>query len=341
MTNSERSALVAIAMALILNFSTSRAFEVARGAPMAALETPAGATGCDAFDLNHDGSVVVGYCDDMPARWIDGKPELLSGPIKIAYADGSTSESPVIFGIAYGINARGTILGWVISPEQAAAAIWDESDRTWIALSKEKVSKGYDISDSGIVAGRAGSLGAAVWDRGDVMLLDPVPGTDFCLAFTVNNRGVAAGQCVEASGTIETAVVWRTDGTVDAMLGQSDGLLTAYGRGISGRGDVVGILAGAAMLWDASDYNPVQLAPLGAANGINSQGDIVGYVGINGGQGADVPRAVIWRAGTTTPEPLGTLGGDTSFARAVNESGIVVGNSSDAAGNQTAFVVWP
>lgn len=86
-------------------------------------------------------------------------------------------------------------------------------------------------------------------------------------------------------------------------------------------------------------YNPVDLGTLGGttgdssvAEGINSQGDVVGS-STTGGQ----THAFLWTAGDGMRD-LGTLGGRSSTALAINDLRQVVGWAEDAAGLRHAFL---
>ena len=86
----------------------------------------------------------------------------------------------------------------------------------------------------------------------------------------------------------------------------------------------------------ASAYTILDLGTLGGsysqANGINSQGQAVGY----SETAAGCCRGFLWENGVMSD--LGTLGGDQSFARGINPAGQVVGTSGTAAGEGHAFL---
>jgi probable HAF family extracellular repeat protein len=77
------------------------------------------------------------------------------------------------------------------------------------------------------------------------------------------------------------------------------------------------------------------LAPLAGthdsmATGINNLGQIVGYVDYN--------IACLWEANAVTPTPLGTLGGELSWAYGINDLSQVVGGAKLSNGQQHAFL---
>jgi probable HAF family extracellular repeat protein len=70
------------------------------------------------------------------------------------------------------------------------------------------------------------------------------------------------------------------------------------------------------------------------ATGVNSQGQVVGSSTVNG---ARVTHAFVWSEATGMRD-LGTLGGQSSFATAINEAGQVVGYSGRPVGPVHAFI---
>src|SRR3989442_11217370 len=93
---------------------------------------------------------------------------------------------------------------------------------------------------------------------------------------------------------------------------------------------VVGASGDHAFLWQngtLSDLGVLGPGGAAAANAINRFGDIVGS---STGVAAigNVPRAVFWQRGTTTPVDLGTLsGGDFSRGYGISHGGLVVGDA--------------
>lgn len=86
-------------------------------------------------------------------------------------------------------------------------------------------------------------------------------------------------------------------------------------------------------------YTPADLGTLGGtsldssvADGINSQGDVVGWSTIGG-----LTHAFLWTSGDGMRD-LGTLGGRSSAALAINDLRQVVGWAEDAAGRRHAFL---
>src|SRR5262249_18435442 len=70
------------------------------------------------------------------------------------------------------------------------------------------------------------------------------------------------------------------------------------------------------------------------AGGINAQGEIAGDMSSPGTGG--YTHACLWKDGQLTD--LGTLGGKTSYSRAINDAGWIVGDSQLAAMERHAFL---
>ncbi|MFF5216835.1 hypothetical protein [Micromonospora sp. NPDC000442] len=82
--------------------------------------------------------------------------------------------------------------------------------------------------------------------------------------------------------------------------------------------------------WSAGRLRDGVVTPVGdQATAINNLGHVVG---VDGG------RAFRWRAGMLTD--LGTLGGATSRATAVNDLGVVFGSADTAAGARRPVLWW-
>ncbi|MHB1460330.1 MAG: hypothetical protein ACYC1M_03500 [Armatimonadota bacterium] len=71
------------------------------------------------------------------------------------------------------------------------------------------------------------------------------------------------------------------------------------------------------------------------AMSINNSGQIAGW-----GPGISTPHALVWPTYNTVVD-WGTLGGSKGFARAINNNGLITGNSSDATGQRNLFYKRP
>ena len=164
--------------------------------------------------------------------------------------------------------------------------------------------------------------------------LGTLEGDRFSLALDINDRGQAVGYSGtvpldEEEGFDHRAVLWENGRITD--LGTLGG---EYSRAaaINNRGQIVGQSATAADEVHAVLWEKGSIVDLGGgfseALDINERGDIVG---VNGG------RATLWRKGRIID--LGTLGGTRSVARAINNKGMIVGESRTTDGN-THAVLW-
>jgi len=325
------------------------------GTPMTALETPAWALECEAWAVN-ERDEIVGQCNSeamyQPVLWLAGAAILLDGPMVITAPDGSVNEQAIIGGIAVGINDAGTIAAQIFVPSGFYAATWDEEAGTWTALpipagTGSANSSLRGINAKGDLAGTSGGQ-AVVWEAGEPRMLSQPLDTEGCSAYAISNAGQATGYCVrrEGSDILFYAVLWDKNGSPIRLSDDQPpgdivdgGALTTLGRAINDSGIVVGTEANTATIWMAGEA--MVLHQPAAANGINNRGDVVGYIGINGAEGVDLPRATLWPANGGVGIDLGALGGAFSFARAISNRGVVVGIAEDAIGVRHAFAARP
>jgi len=174
------------------------------------------------------------------------------------------------------------------------------------------------------------------------------------IAQAVNNGGQVAGWAYDAVGTYgRQRAFLKNPGEAMQDLGTLGGDQSrAYG--INDAGQVVGYaqdgLGNVRPFLKSPGQAMEDLAgqsdnPYGEARGINSAGQVVGhsYKLVETPEGWLVhgnERAFLKSPGQPL-ENLGTLGGDLSFAYAINDAGQVVGNAKNGAGVNLAFLKNP
>ena len=248
---------------------------------------------------------------------------------------------------AFGVNSLGQVAGASDTPSLAGHAVrWTEGIPRDLATLGGVNSYGYAINDAGFIAGVSETVGntqphATVWGGSTAIDLGTLGGT-FSTGYGINNLGQVVGTSTITGDNEYHAVRWT--GMTPEDLGTLGGPYSEA-FGINFRGQVAGYatvdnFSGQfPVRW--TDSTPVVLGPLGPpamgysangiAYGINNAGHVVGWVGVAAG-----PRAVLWAV--TTPVDLGTLGGLTSFAIAINNHDWVIGTSETITGELHPFL---
>lgn len=187
---------------------------------------------------------------------------------------------------------------------------------------------GYAINDSGTVAGWGQSVSggqqAFISAGGGLQGLSLGTGTE-SYAYGINDSGTVVGNTYingQSHGTI-----WTGSTSID--LGAN-----SYATAINNSGAVTGSNGNAFVAIGGNVEDLAQPSGMNwsAAYGINNTGTVVG----DGRLANGTFQGLVWNPdGTVTT--LGTLGGSSSQASAVNSSGEVVGFASLASGYQHAF----
>ncbi|HEX6885907.1 MAG TPA: hypothetical protein VF530_21215 [Planctomycetota bacterium] len=166
--------------------------------------------------------------------------------------------------------------------------------------------------------------------------LAPVPGYPRALALGITRDGFVLGQSFSPS--LSVATLWSPSGTPTAL--PSLGWSLVEPAAISDAGVVVGRgYAGGPWqpwVWDAV-HGTRLLASLGFPAGatvtdVDANGVLAGAPSFG--------EAFLFDLATATVTPLGTLGGDTSAALALDEAGYVVGRSQTLPANEPAPFFW-
>jgi len=188
---------------------------------------------------------------------------------------------------------------------------------------------GSSINAAGTVAGSAetptGGQQAFVSTPGGALQPLSFPSASETYAYGVNGSGTVVGTSYingQAHGTM-----WASSGATDLGAG-------VYAMGINNAGQVVGS-NGHAFVFQNGQYQDLGIIPGGdwsAAYAINAAGTVVG----DGSTASGAFRGIIW-----SPQGsmvlLGTFGGASSQATAVNNAGEVAGFASLPSGYQHAF----
>lgn len=238
--------------------------------------------------------------------------------------EGAASATPT------GINDFGQVVGTIRFPSPplgpivigtGQAVVWNGTTPTVLGSPPGAIgTSGLSINNAGQVAGGAWMEGVAsqamTWNGSTPTVLNSPAGLSFATA--INNAGQVVG-AVASNGTVQ-AIVWN--GTTPTLLGPPGSNAVA----INNSGQIAGSIAGPPVIWNGT--TPTALAvPTGAtvANvaAINNAGQVVGSADY--GEYGETKVAVIWNG--ITPTVLGSLGGPSSSASAINDAGLVVGSS--------------
>ncbi len=340
----------------LLVFSTSPAFAENRGAdytPLVELPPVADELGddaSDATDINERGFVVGTSSGPNASRAV--------------YWDRSGKVFVVPSGVrGQAINDRNQMVG--IGPGHGF--VFDIDDGSLVLLPPLESGGGSSaraINDRGRIAGTASHTSevgrrprAVVWTSSSATptLLPTLPGGTTSLAYAINNEDELTGYSSRADDGVIFPVVWLKGkkGYTVVELGNDGGSpdgLSEYGRGLNDLTEIAGVSGFNPTLWelDGKRQRMIQLksarnlGPEGVANDVNNHGEVVGYLGINGAEAPDQPQGVLWTKARKKPSFLGSFpGGSSSFPRAINDDGVIVGLADLATGEGRAFITWP
>jgi probable HAF family extracellular repeat protein len=163
-------------------------------------------------------------------------------------------------------------------------------------------------------------------------------GSNRASGYAVNNAGQVAGTSATAA-QFDHAFLWTAGVMTD--LGTLGGDYS-FAYGINTTGDVAGTAYSSSSAYHAFVYHAgvmTDLGPSGAqsdATAINDAGDVVGQAGLP--ENLYYPHAVLYRNGDVID--LGTLGGQSSVAHAVNRDGVVAGQASIAGPPEAHAFSW-
>ncbi|MCC8249985.1 hypothetical protein [Saccharothrix luteola] len=242
---------------------------------------------------------------------------------------------------ATAINNRGEVpMTYSTSPygyHQEGATVWRGTKHEGLSVGGGAHLSLSAINDAGMVVGsKAPMFGppdnyAFRCDAaGNCARLAAAPGSGWYSVRAINEAGVVAGS--------RDALALRWEGDAVTVLSTSGGVAPGT-QAINERGDVVGWSTESgvrrATLWPAGGGS-VDLGVPGPslAVAINDRGDVIGWTTADN---ANAPRAFVWRAGKVLY--LGSPRGTHSRPTALNERGVIVGDSTAADGTVKA-VKW-
>jgi len=277
--------------------------------------------------FSSDGSAV-------PVRWTNESVDVLDGPI--ALPDGSLCS--LDWGDARNVTNSGDVVArvwsWCGGLDVYRAATWDDDSRTWepLPMPPGTTFTWNPIANSAGFVVSSSDVGWTLYNPDGTMAPAGVPAE--CQVYAMNNQRRSVGFCGD-----DPATWYRGEQTI---LPSTDGVY-AYARGLNDNGSIVGVLgyslsdnSAAAVLWSRGELTVVD--PLGWATNINNRGDVVGALGENGSD--ENPLTPVWwdKHGDG---PVELTPGDVGVARAINDSGTIVGHIFVEGSGDEAFMYYP
>jgi probable HAF family extracellular repeat protein len=256
--------------------------------------------------------------------------------------------------LGFGINNAGQAVGYSNIPTGRHAFVYAGGSMGDLLAAFHAANGGsseaYAVNDlghaTGLVRLSANSFQPRgfLFSGGNVAVFGVLPGGFGSQGNAVNGAGQVAGLSGSSGGN--RAFLW-SDGVMQDLGVLSLGTFNnSEARSINETGQVVGVsststtLTNHAFLWQNGVMQDLGVLPGGgtisSAADINNLGQVVGFSNVPG-PFVQVAHAFLWTSGGGMAD-LGTLGGSTSQARGINDSGTVIGVSTTAANVTRPFV---
>lgn len=249
------------------------------------------------------------------------------------------------------LNRAGVVVGWASQPEDNGdppmepnrPAKWTGPVATDLGTLQDG-PYGYakGINDSGAIVGdsylpESGGVHATLWRNGSVTDLGTLGG-QYSYAYAINRGGVIVGSASTSGDVRHRAIVWKNgQPRVLKDLGGHNHRAVA----ISNNGYIAGMSTDRSEVGHAVVWKDGVLTDLGTGrqlSGINSYGVAVGYAAAQS-PGVTTVEATLWNG--SVPTYLGCLAaGFQCMANAVNDDGVIVGESRIDDGNDNHAAMW-
>jgi probable HAF family extracellular repeat protein len=260
------------------------------------------------LDVNNHGQV-VGRSGDTAVLWDEGRAVAL--PVRHEDRAHEGRE----------INDRGEVL---VQAGTNRAYHWLDGEVTDIG-EPASYADVVDLNEGGQALVGRGTGPGAVWEAGTFTALPPAGEGERMLVKDLSEAGHVSGSIGAMLDILYIpgrSFVWRSGSRTWLQWME-------HGSAVNRHGQVIGynVLAGSGSLSNGGRTTRLDFWP----QDINDRGQVVGSRPVG-----EQRRAVLWEDGRRVD--LGTLGGTTSEATAINERGQVIGTSTTADGVNHSFV---
>jgi probable HAF family extracellular repeat protein len=251
---------------------------------------------------------------------------------------------------ALGVSNRGQIVGSSLTATGVTRAfIWDQGVMTQLPVffDSETVSEANDVNDNGIAVGFS-TNSSVYWQNGQINLL-PGAGGSPNRASRISGGNVVVGTVVSASGSFNSAVIWRLPNLQSQNIGTLPGGNQSFGFDVNDSIQVAGTStinpSGSpvhAFLW--TNGVRLDLGTLISGPSASSQGFGLSTSGLVCGEGSALDaggnattHGLLWDYNHQVVNLLPLAGNSFSTANAVNSGGVAVGHSSSPTAPRAVF----